>query len=204
VPEYVRLYNTSHLLLARNAFRQLFRNTISTDQPLRSGTLLRDVHYELTAAQYAVISAAAVFEGDIEAYLSYLGGYEDDDSVELSSYFELIAHFRFDLRLYPPRDFGEDWGRMAEHVIYSSRGTWGVMITLDGWGIAAGSQAFRSRLLESAEFAGSWRGVLDNWKDTRERLHGHVPWVPDLLANVYGTAGARAILANFGEPADRW
>lgn len=205
--QYVKVSSQKELRAARDAFRLLFRNTDLGDQPLRSpgsGVLLWPIRYELTEEQYRPLASAAMAEGDTESYLSYLYGYKGDDGDELSADFEMVAHYRFDLRLFPPRDFGEEWFGMAEHVIYSPRGAWGVLVSLDDYAVAVGSRTFRSTLLEAPVFANSLEGVLEQWKDGRDRLRGRTSWVPALLENVYGATRAGQILAEFREPPDTW
>jgi hypothetical protein len=204
---YARLYSQSDLVSARDAFHTLFRNALTCDQPLLrpgGGIILWDIRIELSEEQHRSLAAAA--EGGTEAYLSYLGGYEggQTDKDQLCPDFELSAHYRFDLALFPPRDFGEDWYRMAEHAIYSPHGTWGIITSFEWHGIAAGSDAFRASLLGSPVFADSLGQFLACWKDCRDRLKGRTSWVPVLLENVYGVAEADRILVEFGEPHATW
>ena len=206
---YKKLRTQSDLRAARDAFHALFRNGISCDQPVRhpgSAVILWDVRNEFSEEQYRAVAAAALAGGDTEAYVSFLGGYAGDHGhgVDLPPDFELAEHLRFNLQLYPPRDFGDDWWRIIEHVIYSPRGTWGVMTSLEWHAIAVGSEGFRARLLASPMFGNSLQMFLENWKDSRERLNGRTSWVPGLLENVYGTAEAETILAAFGQPRHTW
>lgn len=206
---YVKLRSQRDLRAAKDAFHMLFRNGNSCDRPVLhpgSGVILWNIRNELTEEQYRVLAAAAQSEGDSEAYVSFLGGYEGRtaDGDELPADFEITDHLRFNLELYPPRDFGEDWWRIIEHVIYSPRGTWGVMTSLEWHAIAVGSSTFRTQLLASSLFANSLQLFLRNWKDSRDRLGGRVSWVPELLANTYGEAAAEEILLAFGEPRDTW
>jgi hypothetical protein len=168
--------------------------------------ILWDIRNELTEAQYRVLTDAATAEGDTEAYVSFLGGYHGagTSSDEVPPDFELADHLRFDLELYPPRDFGDDWWQIIEHVIYSPKGTWGLMTSLDLHGIAVGSSVFRSRLLASPLFANSLPQFLAHCKDARDRIQGRMSWVPGLLDNVYGEEPAERILTEFGEPRGTW
>jgi len=205
---FVRLHTQSDLLAARDAFHALFRNGLSCDQPLRypgTGVILWDIRIDLNEDQYRALAAAGAIESDTEAYLSYLGDYEGDQGSDgrLSPDFELSGHYRFDLKLFPPRDFGEDWHGMAEHAIYSPRGTWGIMTSLEWHGIAVGSDAFRTKLSEAQVFANSLERFLAYWKDCRDRLGAKTSWIPLLLDNVYG-GQADQILVDFGEPRERW
>jgi hypothetical protein len=93
---------------------------------------------------------------------------------------------------------------MAEHAIYSPRGEWGVLVSLDHFGIAVGSEAIRSKLLDAPVLASSLEDVLGEWKDARDRLQGRTAWVHTLLENVYGSARAERILAQFREPPETW
>lgn len=206
---YKKLQTQPDLRAARDAFHALFRNGLSSDQPVvhpGSGVILWNIRNELTERQYRVLTDAASAERDTEAYVSFLGGYKGakTSSDEVSPDFELADHLRFDLELYPPRDFGDDWWRIIEHVIYSPHGTWGVMTSLELHGIAVGSAAFRSRLLASPLFADSLPQFLAYCKDARDRIQGRTSWVPSLLDNVYGVGPAEKILADFGEPHETW
>jgi len=206
---YEKLRTQRDLRAARDAFHALFRNGLSCDQPVLhpgSGVILWGIRNELTEKQYRVLTDAATAEGDTEAFVSFLGGYKggDTSSDELPPDFELADHLRFDLELYPPRDFGDDWWRIIEHVIYSPQGTWGVMISLELHGIAVGSAAFRSHLLASPLFADSLPQFLAYCKDARDRIQGRTSWVPALLDNVYGVGPAEKILAEFREPRETW
>jgi len=168
--------------------------------------ILWDIRNELTEAQYRVLTDAATAEGDTEAYVSFLGGYHGagTSSDEVPPDFELADHLRFDLELFPPRDFGDDWWQIIEHVIYSPKGTWGLMTSLDLHGIAVGSSVFRSRPLASPLFANSLPQFLAHCKDARDRIQGRMSWVPGLLDNVYGEEPAERILTEFGEPRGTW
>jgi len=207
MPEHVRPYSQNDLRAARDAFRLLFRNADLGDRPLRSpgvGLLLGPIRYGLNEDQYRALASAAMAEGDTECYLSYLCGYEDDDREDVSADFELAPHYRFDLRLFASLALGSAWSGMAEHAIYSPRGEWGVLVSLDHFGIAVGSEAFRSKLLDAPVLASSLEDVLGEWKDARDRLQGRTAWVPTLLENVYGSARAERILAQFREPPETW
>ncbi|HET8576008.1 MAG TPA: hypothetical protein VFO18_02825 [Methylomirabilota bacterium] len=206
---YTKLRTQRDLRAARHAFHALFRNGLSCDQPVLhpgSGVILWGIRNEFTEEQYRILTDTAMAEGDTEAYVSFLGGYKGDNTSggELPPDFELADHLRFELNLYPPRDLGDDWWRIIEHVIYSPRGTWGVMTSLELHGIAVGSAAFRSRFLASPLFADSLPRFLAYWKDARDRIEGRTSWVPTLLENVYGIAEAETILREFGEPRHTW
>jgi hypothetical protein len=206
---YTKLLGQRDILAANDAFHALFRNGLSCDQPVLrpgSGVILWGIRNELSAEQYRVLHDAATAEGDAEAYVSFLGNYHgaQKNSGEIPPDFELADHFRFDLALYPPRDFGDDWWRIIEHVIYSPKGTWGLMTSLELHGIAVGSATFRSRLLASTLFADSLPQFLAYCKDARDRLQGRVSWVPALLDNVYGEEAAERLLRGFGEPRETW
>jgi hypothetical protein len=206
---YKKLRGERDLRAAKDAFHALFRNGLSCDQPVLhpgSGVILWDIRNELAEEQYRVLADAATAEGDTEAYVSFLGGYHGAGkaSGDIPPDFELADHLRFDLELYPPRDFGDEWWRIIEHVIYSPKGKWGLMTSLELHGIAVGSAGFRSRLLASPLFANSLPQFLAYCKDARDRLQGRVSWIPALLDNVYGGEAAVRILADFGEPRETW
>jgi hypothetical protein len=206
---YEKLRTQRDLRAARDAFHALFRNGLSSDQPVLhpgSAVILWDIRNELTEEQFRVLTDAATAEGDTEAYVSFLGGYKgaQTNSDEAPADFELADHLRFDLELYPPRDFGDDWWRIIEHVIYSPQGTWGLMTSLELHGIAVGSAAFRSRILASPLFVDSLPQFLAYCKDARDRIQGRTSWVPALIENVYGVGPAQRILADFGEPRQTW
>jgi len=205
---YRKLLGQRDLRAAKDAFHALFRNGLSCDQPVLSpgsGVILWDIRNELTEEHHRVLASAATAEGDTEAYVSFLGGYHGaaENSGEVPPDFELADHILFDLELYPPRDFGDEWWRIVEHVIYSPTGRWGLMTSLELHAIAVGSVEFRSRLLASPLFADSLSRFLGYCRDARDRLQGQVSWVPALLDNVYGETAER-ILADFGEPRATW
>jgi len=207
---YVRLVNRSAVENAWKAFHALFRNARTCDQPLRcpgSGVILMDVRIEMTRAQYAVLAEAAMAEGDTEAYLSFLGGtqpYVGSDQ-EMSDDFELGPHFQFNLGMNPLEQLDEgDRCPQSEYVLYSPRGAWGILVSVEWHAIAVGSASFRSRLVASSQFSDSVQSFLKYWKDSRDRLRGRTGWIPDFIENVYGRIEGARILSEFGDSRETW
>ena len=207
---YVRVVNRSAGESAWKAFHALFRNALTCDQPLRcpgSGVILMDVRIEMTRAQYAVLAEAAIAEGDTEAYLSFLGGtqpYMGSDQ-EMSDDFELGPHFQVNLDMNPLEQLDEDdRSPQSEYVLYSPRGVWGILVSVEWHAIAVGSASFRSRLVSSSQFSDSVQSFLKYWKDSRDRLHGRTGWIPDLIENVYGRIDGARILSEFGDSRETW
>lgn len=206
--ERFKLYDQSDLRAAWAAFHSLCRNALTLDRPLRrpgSGAILFVGQVEFDEEQYRVIEAAARAEGDTDAYLSFLHGYEGDDGDDggAGPSFDRHDHYRFDLRVFPPRDFDE-WFPFGEHAIYSPRGAWVVLTSLERHAIAIGSPKFRSALLESPLFSASLSTFLERWKHSRDRLGARTSCVPALMDNVYGPEEADRLLTQFGEPRERW
>jgi len=206
---YTKLRSEPDLQAASDAFHALFRHGLSCDQPVfhpGSGIILWGIRNEFSEEQFRILREAALAEGDSEAYVSFIGDYQGGyrEGNRLPADFEISDHLRFNLELYPPRDFGEDWWHIVEHAIYSPRGAWGVMTSLEWHAVAVGSANFRARLGVSPIFRDSLEGFLENWRDSRERLGGRTAWVPELLENVYGTAEADEIFARFRQPREAW
>lgn len=168
--------------------------------------ILYGVRNELSEEQFRVIADAALRAGDTDAYISFLGGYGGwgTPNDTLHPDFELADHLRFDLAMYPPRDFGDDWWKIIEHVIYSPHGAWGVMTSLEGYALAAGPASFREQLIESDIFAGSLERFLAEWKTARDRSEARTSWIPTLLDNLYGPSETDRVLANLNEPRETW
>jgi hypothetical protein len=198
-----QLNNRQAIKSAWTAFHALFRNAIAVDQPLLtpgSGIILWDVRSELTEEQFVPIAAAVAQEGDDEAYLSFLGDYQGNAST-MTDDFEIGAHYRISLDRNPAEALGEDWPAFSEYALYSPRGIWGIVTSLEWHAIAVGTEAFRSRLSAASPFVDSLEQFLEYWRDSRDRLHGRTAWLPDLLGNVYGADNASKILAKFGDSA---
>jgi len=206
--ERFKLHDQRDLRAAWAAFHSVCRNALTCDRPLRrsgSGVILFVGQVEFDEEQYRLIEAAARADGDTDAYLSFLNGYEGDDGEDggAGPLFEPRDHYRFNLRVFPPRDFDE-WFPFGEHVIYSPRGTWAVMTSLERHAIAIGSSNFRSTLVGSPLFSASLAKVLERWTHARDRLGGRTSWIPALLDNVYGAEEADRLLTEFGEPREKW
>jgi hypothetical protein len=207
MPEHVLLRGRSDIIAAWEAFRILFRSGLSCDQPLRipgSGAILADVRLEMTEEQYAVVAKAAVAAGDTLTYVSFLGTYEGTAQEEMPDDFEMGPHFRTTLDEDPLRQIGDEAPPMSEYVMYSPRGIWGVMVSLEWHAIITGPADFRLRVTSAPVFSDSVRQFLGQWRTSRDRYSGRTSWVPELIENVYGIERARQILAEFGEPRERW
>lgn len=192
-----RISSQNELQVARAAFHAVFRSADAFDEPFQPTTekraILYPVAYHLDQAEYASLAAASSAVGESEAFFSAIEGYRDGD-------FDEHDHWRVGLHSYPYEQLRHSgWFPLMESAIYSTTGSWGLLISHEQHAMVGGTAAFMDSLLvampgleiQVTEF-------LVTWKDNRDRLGSDVTWLPELLEHVYGPEKAYRLMQAIG------
>ena len=196
-------------------FRRPFRNEVE-----KRTLIFPTDGYDLAEEQFAALADGAAGIGEFEAFVS---NSELPDTLRDASDWETREHFVIDLR-----DF-RSYEELSEHspfgivrsAIYSTHGTWGLLISNEFHAVAGGPSEFvrdvvahlpdPEPLANKLDFlvappepwahdteermVSMW---LNYWKENRAK-GDPVDWVPDLIQHLMGAERARAILI-----ASRW
>ena len=188
-----RISNQAELQAAGAAFHTVFRSSDPFDEPFQSTVekraILYPVEYHLSPAQYASLAAAAGAVGESHAFLSAIEGYKDGD-------FEKFDHWRLDLRSYPYKELREvGWFPLTENAVYSTNGSWGLLISHEQHALVAGKGAFMDSLtMAMPGLESQVNEFIATWKDNRDRLGSDVAWLTVLLTHVYGPKKAARLM----------
>ncbi|WP_107669627.1 hypothetical protein [Cyanothece sp. BG0011] len=87
----------------------------------------------------------------------------------------------------------DDW---IEYVIYSEKGTWGLMISHERHGILAGSSQFINIIRQSvSDLDNQVHLFLDKIESLRFSPNATLEWVPELLYHIYNKEKAQEMLS---------
>jgi hypothetical protein len=193
-----QLLDQGELAKAEQAFTAVFQSADPFDGPLRPTIESRIILYPtagftLYEDQYNALAQAAMAIGESEAILSFTWGYTGHD-------FEKRKHWKIEFGSYESyRSMSDRIFMMVENTIYSTKGTWGVIISQERHAVIGGPRRFMDVLsAKLPDIDNQGKDFLATWKDRRNRLHSKIDWLPGLLTHVYGPDKAKELLAEVG------
>lgn len=190
-----KLSDPHHLTVAKAAFQSVFRCPDPFNEPfqprLTERLILYPISYEFEEHEYAAVAAAAGSLGESTAFITLTEISEGQEVL-----FEDLEHWQIDLGYYPYEALlKQEWSPIMENAIYSTQGSWGLVISHEQHAVVGGPPRFIEAL--KANLPGGESQVhefLDTWKDNRDRLGYQIDWLQRLLAHVYGADRAQRLL----------
>ena len=184
------------LMSAREAFHAVFQSPDPFGEPFRANVSVRQIlypiDYELSEKQYAAIANAARSLGEATAFFTETEGYQKGVG------FEDWDHWQIDLCDYPYQALRNlEWCSLMESAIYSTCGTWGLIISHEQHAVIGGSPGFIKILNSNLPgVENQIQEFLSAWKYNRDHLGSDVVWLQKALAHIYGTEKAQWLLAD--------
>ncbi|RJQ44177.1 MAG: hypothetical protein C4534_06865 [Gaiellales bacterium] len=191
----MKLTSNKEIQKARDAYFSVFRNRSPYHEPFHENTPARALVYPVETYPdddlYFAIANAAAGLGEDEAYFSTIMDVTED------SYFA-VDYWKLDLDEYPFNEKGmkeNGWIAILESTIYSTEGSWGVILTNRQFGLVGGSNPFLDSLRNWIPDldAQAGRFVDFSWYG-REGPGDSSAWLAGLLAHIYGEEKGAAIL----------
>jgi hypothetical protein len=193
-----KLDDPDALKAALAAFHAVFRTTDTFGTPFTAHVESRIILYlALTPVTTSAVVAAAAALGETTAYFSQIEDYQgpdlaafmttdlygDDDPEQRQRRHWLVDLSANSYPLVP--DVGLS---MTDTAVYSTRGTWGVLVSFESFAVAGGSRQFMDAL--KAALPG-----LDEQAVAFCRRYAPVEMLPTLLDHLYGPMIASRLLA---------
>ena len=194
----IKLSTEEKVHKANMAFSAVFQSYDPFDEPFRpcinKRLVLYPISYQLDELQYAALGGAARELGESAAFITETEGHKKGIK------FKDLDHWKVDFGDYPYRTLMKlGWSHMMENAIYSTNGSWGLLISHEDHAVLGGDENFVNAVI--ANLPGielQLRGFLDAWKYNRDRLGSKIDWLQQLLIHVYGHEKAREFLLDAG------
>jgi hypothetical protein len=191
VPAIRKLRDEAELAQSQAAFEAVFHTADPFGCPFRDEVEVRDLLYpvgfRLDEEEFRAVAEAAGKLGEGRAFLSEVEGYS-------GSRWAARNHWEIDLSEYPyPQLASQGFIDVMENAIYSTAGTWGLLISHEQHALVGGPPLFVSSL----------RGQLDRdhlgnflsfWRENLERFQSDLSWLAPLLKHLYGPGEAARLL----------
>lgn len=181
------------LLRTKNAFCQVFKTTNPFDEPfvesVSQRSLLYPISFQLQQRELASIAAAIHAIGETDFYLSALERSTNSKLTQPYDWYIPIAqidqYYSINGYLF-----------LLENALYSTKGTWGIMISHEQHAIVGGSKLFLDTLMSYWPFSPAEQiaNFLHDWKTNHEQLGANISWLPKLLAHIYGKQQAQYVM----------
>lgn len=181
---------------AREALEMVFESLDPFDKPFKAGASQRAIlypaeGYELGAEAWSALSAATRAVGESSAYYATVEGQEARElesvwavrlSAQARTWFEASA---------------TDGTRnpIAESAIWSTQGTWGLLISHEQHVVVGGTDEFMARLVANVpDAAAQARTFIADVTHFAGGVDRRPPWLTALLTHIYGDARAHELL----------
>jgi hypothetical protein len=192
------LNELEYQIQAESILRQVFTNDDPTENPFSVNILERLIVSPWDNVKTKLIEAvitAASNSGDKNCYLANLGQYKGEanhcymsltelhDENAYLSYGTVVDGVNLDIFLW------------IDYIIYSDRGSWGIMISHEDFAVIGGSSEFICKLHELvADLDRQVYPFLEKFKSLSVMLHRDFDWIPKLLTHIYGQDKAKQLL----------
>lgn len=191
MPAVRKLSDDAEVARSQAAFEAVFCMADPFGRPFRDEVEARDLLYpvgfRLDEEEFRALAEAAGKLGEGRAFLSEVEGYS-------GSKWATRNHWEIDLGVYPyPQLASQGFIDVMENAIYSTAGTWGLLISHEQHALIGGPPLFVSSL----------RGQLDRdhqgdflsfWRENLERFQSDLFWLAPLLEHLYGSGEAARLL----------
>lgn len=200
MPAVRKLRDEAELARSQAVFEAVFRTADPFGLPFQDEVEARDLLYpvgfRLDEDEFRAVAEAAGKLGEGRAFLSEVEG-------SSGSRWAARNHWEIDLGVYPyPQLASEGFIDIMESAIYSTAGTWGLLISHEQHAVAGGSPLFVSSLRE--QLARDHLGdFLSFWRENLERFQSDLSWLAPLLEHLYGSGEAVRLLRRARLPALR-
>jgi hypothetical protein len=181
------------------------------NQKVEARRLIFDYHYELESPLADAIIESAINLGEGECYMSDLwrgpGTNINGEKIYSPEHwhmslkeFEVIYLGKGGFAEFKDFDLGDVFS--SEHVIYSTKGEWGVMMSHERFGLLGGSSEFIAKIEELfPELNNQVYGFLDYFRYFKNNYaQATLEWIPPLMSHVYGIERATSLLQEFDLP----
>lgn len=149
--------------------------------------------YILARDQFEAVSKAAQSVGEERAYLLGIEGWEGSTSHADRELFHVrLCHY--DGYTHPPRESSID---VSQNALFSTRGTWGVLVSDEFHALVGGSEVFVRELRE--RISTTEDAMLDEFFSLWKWHENYDPawWMEDLLVHLYGEEKGRRLLKRY-------
>ena len=191
------LNELEYQIQAESILRRVFTNDDPTENPFSVNIPERlivspwdDVKTELIEA----IITAASDSGDRNCYLTNFGRYTGEANhcyVSLAELHDENAYLSYATTV---NGVSLDIFCWIDYVIYSDRGTWGIMISHENFATIGGSSKFIYKLRELVpDLDRQAYPFLEKFKSLSVMLHRDFDWIPKLLTHIYGQDKAKQL-----------
>jgi hypothetical protein len=212
VTEMRILTEPEYQLEAESFLRIVFTNDDPFAEPfhqkIKARRLIFDYHYELESPLADAIIESAISLGDGECYMSDLwrgpGTNINGEKIYSPEHwqmsfkeFEMVHLCKDGFTEFKDFDLGDVFS--SEHVIYSTKGEWGVMMSHERFGLLGGSSEFIAKIEELfPELNNQVYGFLDYFRYFKNNYaQATLEWIPPLMSHVCGAERATSLLQEF-------
>jgi hypothetical protein len=192
------LNDLEYQIQAEPILRQIFTNDHPIENPfsvnIPERLIVSPWDYVETELIEAVITAASN-SGDGNCYLTNLGRYEGEANHCYMSLAELHGENAYLSYGTVVDGVSLDIFYWTDYIIYSDRGTWGIMTSHEDFAVIGGSSEFIYKLHELVpDLDRQVYPFLEKFKSLSVMLHCDFDWISKLLTHIYGQDKAKKLL----------
>ena len=191
--------------IAEPLLRKVFVDDDLTGQPFSENVKHKHIlfgnYHKIESPLIDAILSAATTIGDSGCYISNLSTWfprnETDNNIydwytPLSEFIPAYTNY-YDPSQFPSLSIVNPYS--LPHTIYSDRGTWGILIQEEGFGLIGGCEKFIDEVNQSIpDLREQVDYFLDYIKYLKEDPHSTLDWIPSLIHNVYEKETAERML----------
>lgn len=184
------LNELEYRMQAESILRQVFINDDPTENPFSDNIperlIVSPLDYVETELIDAVITVASN-SGEKNCYLTNLGRYEGEANHCYMSLAELHDENAYLSYARVVDGVNIDIFCWIDYVIYSDKGTWGIMISHEDFAVIGSSSDFICKLRQLLpDLDQQVYPFLKKFKSLGVMLHRNFDWTPKLLTHIYG------------------